>query len=90
MILFVLVNSVHEGIVIIDIYECLCFSFLFVLGMVMNMSFSLLGPIGRTEIGPFKLVWSGPVLEGTTVQSGLENSRTEGVGPVPKHGQRSG
>ena len=51
---------------------------------------SLLGPIGRTETGPFKLVRSGPVLEGTTVQSGPENSETEGVGPVPKRDQRSG
>ena len=32
----------------------------------------------------------GPVLEGITVQSGPENSETEGVGPVPKRGQRSG
>ena len=50
----------------------------------------LLDQLGSTETDLFKLVRFGPVFEDTSVQSGLENSMTEVVGPVQKHGERSG
>ncbi|KAM7479619.1 hypothetical protein LguiA_027832 [Lonicera macranthoides] len=49
----------------------------------------MLKPIGPFKTGPFKLVWSSPILEGTSVQSGPKNSKTEVIGPVQKHDERS-
>ncbi|KAM7523260.1 hypothetical protein LguiA_013162 [Lonicera macranthoides] len=48
----------------------------------------MLRPIGLIKTGPFKLVRSSPVLEGSSVQSSPKNSKTEVIGPVQKYGER--
>ncbi|KAM7468775.1 hypothetical protein LguiB_016337 [Lonicera macranthoides] len=48
------------------------------------------GSIGTDQTNPFKVVRFGPVLEVYSVQSGPKNFRTEEIGPVRKHSERSG